>query len=269
MNRDQLIAANRDWWNERGPLHATSPFYGIDRLVAGATSLNDFELAEFDIGAARSFVHLQCHIGTDTISWARRGLEATGLDFSVTSLEQAEHIGNRCGIEIRWVASDLYEAPEMLAETYDIVYTGKGALNWLDDIERWAWVVAKLLNSGGRLYLVEFHPISWILGEEEWSIKNDYFTNGDAYIEHDPEGSYAVPEATTSANTTAEWQHTLADIVSAIAGAGLTIRWLHEFPFTEFQQSPVLRKSEDGKLYELPPGMPRLPLMFSVCASKP
>ena len=260
--------ANRAWWDERSHLHGEALFYNIPQLVGGASALADFEHDEFLIGEAKSLLHLQCHIGTDTISWARRGVQATGLDFSESALIQAERIAKRCGVEIRWAVADVYDAPLVLQNTYDIVYSGKGALPWLDDIDGWGKIVSKLLNPGGRLYLVEFHPVSWILGDENWTISNDYFSSGEPHVESGVQGSYAVPEAVTTFNTTAEWQHTLAEVISAIASAGLVIEWLHEFPFTFFQRSPILEVNDEG-VYEVPAGHARIPLMYSLCAHKP
>ncbi len=267
MNLNELKAANLKWWDERGPLHVQSDFYGVSKLVEGASSLDSFEIDEFSLETAKTLVHLQCHIGTDTISWARRGLTTTGLDFSSASIEQAETLAQRCNVDIQWVISDVYEAPNALGATYDVVYTGKGAIYWLDDIERWASTVAQLLNPGGRLYLVEIHPFSWVLGANGWSIQNDYFAS-EPLIETSPAGSYAMPDAVTKANTTVEWQHSLGSIVTALSNAGLTIEWLHEFPFTVFQQTAELVRTADTT-YVLPEGTPRIPLLFSISARKP
>ncbi len=262
------VTANQRWWDERAPLHAKAPFYRIDEIVNGASSLDDFELNEFEVGQAHSLVHLQCHIGTDTISWARQGLEVTGLDFSQPALDEAQRIAYACGISARWVLADLYDAVAALGAAYDIVYTGKGALTWLHDIERWAMVVADLLKPGGRLYLVEFHPITWALNADSWSIALDYFSDGKPEIQHEPQGSYAVGPVATQWNTTAEWQHTMGDIVSSIAGAGLRLDWFHEFPFTRFALAENFERTRDGAIYRPPANQPRLPLMFSLCATK-
>ena len=268
MEYSQLKLANKAWWDERSIIHGESPFYKISELVSGSSALGDFEHEEFVIGDAESLLHLQCHIGTDTISWARRGVQVTGLDFSESALIQAQRIAESCGVEVSWVAADVYDAPLVLRDTYDIVYSGKGALPWLDDLDTWGKVVSKLLKPGGRLYLVEFHPISWILGDGEWAIVHDYFSSGQPHIESEVQGSYAASDAVTTFNTTAEWQHTLAEVISAVAGAGLVIEWFHEFPFTYFQQSPILEVNDEG-VYEVPEQYARIPLMYSLCARKP
>ncbi len=268
MDRKELIESNRDWWNERAPLHVASEFYHVGDLVNGASLLDEFEENELVSRGGESLLHLQCHIGTDTISWARRGFDVTGLDFSEAAIGEAERLGGQCGVTVRWVISDVYLAPQVLGRAFDVVYTGKGALCWLDDIGRWAEVVNQLLKPGGRLYLVEFHPVSDALGEKGWSIEYDYFSNGKVFIEDQPIGSYAVPDAATRQNRTALWQHTLGDIITALAGVGLRIRWLHEYPHTHFARTDILLRDPEHRNYQVPPGTPRLPLLFSVMAEK-
>ncbi|WP_298208602.1 class I SAM-dependent methyltransferase [Ferrimicrobium sp.] len=269
MTRNELIAANLAWWDERAALHAGSAFYRVDELINGESALDSFEIEELPNEVGNSLLHLQCHIGTDTISWARRGFQVTGVDFSAPALAQARRIAQACGITATWSVSDVYNAPDVLGRQFDVVYTGKGALTWLDDLRSWAQVVNQLLNPGGYLYLVEFHPITWILPEDNWTIANDYFTDGQPYIETDPGGSYAAPDEVTHSNITAEWQHTVGEIISCIAGAGLTIEWFHEYDYTHFAQNSLLERSSNGRRYRLPRGMPRLPLLYSLRARKP
>ena len=126
-----------------------------------------------------SLVHLQCHFGLDTLSWARLGAEVTGLDFSAPAMEAAAELTERAGLEAEWVVSDVMRADEALGgRRFDVVYTGLGALNWLDDIDRWADVVTSLIAPGGRLYLVEFHPVTEIFGDDDLTVENGYFHAG-------------------------------------------------------------------------------------------
>lgn len=268
MDREELIVSNLDWWNERAPLHVASAFYHVDDLINGASALDEFEERELVSHGGESLLHLQCHIGTDTISWARRGFDVTGLDFSEVAIREAAQLGSQCGVTVKWITSDLYQAPQTLGRTFDVVYTGKGALVWLDDIKLWADVVNQLLKPGGRLYLVEFHPVSEVLGEKGWSIEYDYFSDGEAIIEDQTMGSYADRDVTTRANRTATWQHTLGDIISALTGAGLSIKWLHEYPHTHFERTDALFFDPERRTYQVPPGTPRLPLLFSLLAEK-
>jgi len=257
---------NRAFWDERVPLHVRSDFYDVDGFLAGACTLRPFEPEELGDVRGRSLVHLQCHFGLDTLSWARRGARVTGLDFSAPAMEAAAGIARRAGLEAEWVCSDVLRADEALGgRRFDVVYTGVGALNWLEDIERWADVVAALLAPGGRLYLVEFHPITEVFGDEGLTVERDYFHEGPRDWPEE-EGSYAELGARTRHNATEEWAHPLGKVVSAIAARGLRIELLHEHGVTLFPRWPMLVR-EAGGIYRLPPGAPSLPLMYSLLAT--
>lgn len=160
------LRINQANWDARVPVHLDSDFYDVAGFKAGGSALRPFELAEVGDVAGRSLAHLQCHLGLDTLSWARLGAEVTGLDFSGAAIEQARSIAAECGLPARFVTADVYDAPRALGETYDIVYTGVGALVWLPDLTRWAEAVAALLNPGGFLYLAEFHPFTNVLDDD-------------------------------------------------------------------------------------------------------
>lgn len=257
---------NRAFWDERVPIHTKSDFYDVDGFLAGASALRPFEPAELGDVRGRSLVHLQCHFGLDTLSWARLGAQVTGLDFSAPATAAAAELTTRAGLEAEWVTSDVMLAPEALGgRRFDVVYTGLGALNWLDDIEGWADVIRALLAPGGRLYLVEFHPISEIFADETLHVENDYFHEGPREWPEE-EGTYAELEATTEHNATEEFAHTLGEVVSAIAARDLRIELLHEHDYTLFPRWPHLRR-ESGGIYRFPPGTPSLPLMYSLVAS--
>jgi SAM-dependent methyltransferase len=254
---------NRAWWDERVPLHVSSDFYDVEGFKAGASTLRPFELEELGDVSGRSLVHLQCHFGLDTLSWARLGARVTGLDFSTPAVEAARAVAAETGLEAEFVAASVYDASAALDERrFDIVYTGLGALNWLSDIERWAAVVADLVARGGCLYLSEFHPIADVFGDDDLTIEHDYFQT-EPFNFDDP-GTYADLEARTEHNRTEEWQHPLGDVVSAVIDAGLTIELLHEHDYTLFPRWPFLE--QDGDSYRMPAGQPRLPLMYSLRA---
>ena len=173
------LAVNRANWDERVPIHVASDFYDVAAFRGGAGTIREFELLEVGDVTGRDLVHLQCHFGLDTLSWARRGARVTGLDFSEAAMTKARELAEDAGIGARFVAADVYDAAEALGETYDIVYTGIGALVWLPDLTRWARTVASLLRPGGFLYLAEFHPFADILDDETGTtVTHDYFDHG-------------------------------------------------------------------------------------------
>ncbi|MED7947736.1 class I SAM-dependent methyltransferase [Streptomyces sp. BE303] len=259
-------ATNRANWDERVPIHAASEFYDIPGFVAGKGGLRDFELDEVGDVDGKTLVHLQCHIGLDTLAWARRGATVTGLDFSEPALAVARDVANRIGATTaRFVTADVYDAVDVLdAQTFDIVYTGLGALCWLPDIERWARTAASLVTPGGFLYLAEFHPFGDTLAEDGRTVELDYFHDGPTVW--DEPGTYAEQNAATTANVTVEWQHGLGEVISALTAAGLRLEFLHEYDYTLFARFPVL---EQNAGYRFPEGRPRVPLMYSLRATKP
>lgn len=213
-------------------------------------------------------VHLQCHFGLDTLSWARAGASVVGLDFSPPAVEAATELAAETGLRARFVAADVHDAVAALdGESFDIVYTGLGALNWLPDLGRWAEIVARLLAPGGFLYLSEFHPLTWVFADDRLEIEWDYFHDPGGADLDEEQGSYADPEAPTVHNATREWAHPISDVVTAVLDAGLELDLLHEHDFTLFAQWPFLERGPD-RLYRQPEGRPTLPLMYSLRARR-
>ncbi|MEU7070814.1 class I SAM-dependent methyltransferase [Streptomyces narbonensis] len=264
--------ANRARWDERVPIHASSDFYDLDAFRAGKEALRDFELAEVGDVTGRSLLHLQCHIGLDTLSWARHGAaHVVGLDFSEPAVDTARSLAADLGYSqdrAAFVAADVYEAAEAVPDSaYDIVYTGGGALNWLPDIERWAETAASLVAPGGFVYVAEFHPLTDSLDDETGSrIVNDYFVR-EPWVDTSP-GTYADLDADTVHNRSVEWVHPVGEVVTALAKAGLRIEFLHEHDASLYPRYGALQRHEDG-YYRFPADRPRIPLMYSIKASRP
>ncbi len=265
--RGEWREANRASWDERVPIHVSGEFYDVAAFKAGEERLQPFEIAEVGDVSGKELLHLQCHFGIDTLSWARRGARVTGLDFSGPAVEAASGLASEMGLEATFVRSDVYEAAEAVGgRTFDIIYTGRGALNWLPDIGRWAGVVAGLVKPGGFLYLTEFHPFTEVFGDDDLTVEHDYFQDEEPRVWDEP-GTYADFEAETVHNVTYEWNHTLGAVVSAVIDAGLAVELLHEFDYTKFARWPILEKS-GFDTYRLPAGTPRIPLMYSLRARK-
>jgi SAM-dependent methyltransferase len=260
------LALNRANWNARVPIHVASRFYDVPGFIAGRERLCDFEVAEVGDVTGRTLLHLQCHFGLDALAWARRGASVTGLDFSGAAVAEARSIAEQIGADdARFVESDVYSAVDALdGQTYDIVFTGLGALCWLPDIDRWAQTVASLVAPGGFLYLAEFHPCADILADDGRTVEFDYFST-QARVWDEPY-TYSESEEKLSDPVSVEWQHGLADVVTALISAGLRIEMLHEHDFTLFARFPILQ-FRDGQ-YRFPPEQPGVPLIYSLRASK-
>jgi SAM-dependent methyltransferase len=255
---DDYRAVNRAIWDERATAHAASPGYSVSRFAADPTHISGvvrFDLPLLgDVSGLRG-VHLQCHIGTDTVSLARLGARMTGLDFSAPALDQARALAEASGVQVDFVESDLYAAPDALGhEKFDLVFTGIGALCWLPDIRRWAQVVATLLAPGGRLFLREGHPMLWTLADPRPDdllvVEYPYFERPEATV-FESEGTYVETDAEFEHTTTHEWNHGLGAIVTALLDESLQLTGLVEHDSVPWDALP-------GQMEELPSGECRL-----------
>jgi SAM-dependent methyltransferase len=266
------IAANRANWDERVPIHLASEFYDLDSLRRGRGTLYAIEEKELGSVANLRILHLQCHIGTDTLALAQRGAkEVVGVDFSEAAVAAAQKLGEELGLtdRARFVASDLYSAPDVLREpsSFDLVYTTWGTLMWLPDVERWANVVAHFLKPGGRLYLADGHPLALTFEDTEGSGAaprwfGPFFSDGP--VVDDTGQDYADQRASLRNNRTFEWIHLLGEIVTALVDKGLRIVFLHEHDTVVWPMFKSLVKGEDG-LYRWPRER-WLPLSYSISA---
>lgn len=262
-------AQNLKFWDEVAPVHFKS--YEIEPLRQGRSVIDSIQRQEFYPVAGKSLLHLQCHIGTDTLSLALDGARVTGVDFSTESLKLAEQLRYELGLEARFVHANVYDLPEKLTGEYDIVYSTKGVLCWLKDLDTWARIVAKLLKSGGTFYLMDTHPLLPIFDDrrvDELRVAHTYYHENDAIIWDDDLPDYADSEYIPQ-NHTCEWQWTLSDIINAITGAGLVLEFLNEHPRLYYAGFPGMIMDADG-WFDFPgeyAGM--LPQTFSLRARKP
>ncbi len=265
---DEYRENNRSLWNEYARIHARSPFYRVEEFKAGENKLNELELSEVGDVAGKKLLHLQCHFGMDTLSWARLGAQVTGVDFSDEAIRQAQSLSEELKIPGRFICCDLYDTPQHLDDRFDIVFTSYGVLTWLPDLIRWAQVIAHFLKPGGIFYIAEFHPFAFVFDDEadELRFRYPYFARGAQKFPVD--GSYADRTARVETKTSYEWNHPMGEIVTALISAGLQIEFLHEFPFTVYEQLPFLQKL-DRDTWGFADGSDPIPLMFSIRAVKP
>jgi SAM-dependent methyltransferase len=270
----EYLTVNRANWDERAPVHAASPDYQVDRFAEDPGHLSEvvrFDLPRLgDVNGLRG-VHLQCHIGTDTISLARLGARMTGLDFSAAAVTEARRIAALAGADVGYVESELYLAADVLGHgDFDLVYTGIGALCWLPNVRRWARVVAELLRPGGRLFLREGHPVLWAIDEtrEDGLLVLDlpYFETSEPLVWTDG-STYVQTEVTLQHSTTHSWNHGLGEIVTALAEAGLRLTMLVEHDSVPWEALPG-RMHRDGAEWRLTDRPQRLPLTYTLQAVK-
>jgi len=271
---DDALRDNLETWQAWTQIHLGSDFYDVASFRDGSNPIRvrDYEIEEVGPVAGKTLLHVQCHFGLDTLSWARLGARVTGADFSPAAIEAATGLAADVGVEARFVVSNLYELPANLDGDFDIVYTSRGVLGWLSDIRRWAKVAAHFVKPGGFLYIAEVHPVAQVFDDEdvepgELRLRYPYWEH-ERPFSYDVEGSYADRSAPTPGLREHSWNHGLGEIVTALADAGLHIDFLHEFDFTEWAV-PFLVEREDSK-WRLPgDANGRLPLFFSLKATKP
>jgi SAM-dependent methyltransferase len=264
---EKWINTNRAWWDERVPSHASSTFYDLDAFRRGRDDLRPFEADELGVDPdGLELLHLQCHIGTDTLSWARRGARVVGLDFSEPAVETARALANDLALADRaeFVHADVYDAVDALGgRTFDVVYTGIGALTWLPDIERWAEVAAALVKPGGVLYVVEIHPFLWSFDDTpEPELRFPYF--GDVESD-DAVGSYTDRQLPTEHNRVFEHNWSIGPVVTAVVNAGLTVELVGEHPMGVEQKWPFMVRGKDG-FWRMPPDRPSIPQIWTLRA---
>lgn len=268
-------AINRASWDERVPAHVASPDYAVQRFLEDPGFLSG--VVRFDgpllgdISGLRG-VHLQCHIGTDTVSLARLGARMSGLDFSAPALEQARSLAAATGADVDFVQADLYDAVEALdGERFDLVYTGIGALCWLPHIDRWAAVVDELLAPGGRLFIREGHPMMWALADarpdRELVVDYPYFEHRVPLVLTD-EGTYVQTDAVFEHNTTHSWNHGLGEIVTALLSRGLRLTGLVEHDSVPWEAFPGKMDALDGGEFRISERPERLPHSYTLQAVK-
>ncbi|HEX8497812.1 MAG TPA: class I SAM-dependent methyltransferase, partial [Actinomycetales bacterium] len=228
-------AINRSSWDERAPAHAASPDYALEQFRSDPQFLSGvvrFDLPRLGSVQGLRGVHLQCHIGTDTLSLARLGASMTGLDFSPAALAEARALAAATGDDVTFVEADVYDAAEVLPRNaFDLVFTGIGALCWLPDVRRWAGVVASLLAPGGRLFLREGHPMLMTLADPRPDgllvVESPYFELETPTV-WDEGGTYVQTDVEFEHNVTHEWSHGLGEVVTALLDEGLTVTGLVE-----------------------------------------
>lgn len=274
MALDEHRAANLANWNSRVPVHSASQAYDLDGMVSGTRELSKvvaFDAPRLGDLTGLDVVHLQCHIGTDTVSLARLGARTTGLDFSADALAVARDLAARCSLDVRFVESELYGAVDVLGpEQFDLVYTGIGALCWLPDVRAWARVVAALLRPGGRLYLREGHPVLWATESLEpgrLELKYPYFERA-APTRFEEAQTYTDGDDLAEP-VSYEWNHGLGEIVQAVLDAGLVLTRLEELDEVDWQAYPWFVRDPTGLRWVMPDGRERLPLEYTLEARRP
>ncbi len=273
---DDYRTLNKANWDERAPAHSASPDYCVSRFLAEPGFLSrvvEFDLPLLgDVSGLRG-VHLQCHIGTDTLSLSRLGARMSGLDLSSTSLDHARELAAATGADIDYHEADVYDAPAVLGrEAFDFVFTGIGALCWLPSVRRWAEAVSALLRPGGWLFIREGHPVLWSLDDPcadgLLSIGFPYFERTEPMVWDEP-GTYVETDVTLTHSRTHQWNHGLGEVIAAVLAAGMEVTGLVEHQSVPWEALPGQMTSLDNGEWQLSDRPWRLPHSYTMQAGRP
>lgn len=273
-NYHEYVEENRAHWDELAEHHPDTDSYDVESFLQGESSLRRLEREELD-ATGRRLLHLQCHFGLDTLSWVRNEgvAHATGVDFAPTAIETARDLRDQIDLspdQTRFIESDIYELPENLDDTFEIVFTSYGTIYWLPDLTRWAEVIATHLESGGTFYIADGHPLAEPFHHESTAenlqAAYPYFNTDPTTEEFD--GSYAGWDFGLENKRSHGFSHPLGEIVTALADTGLRIEFIHEHPWSFFQRFDVMESDEDNRWW-LPDLEYDLPFTFSLKAQKP
>lgn len=264
---EDWLKANRDKWNSVVDVHARAPFYNLDGFRRGENVLFPLELAEVGEVRGKSLLHLQCHFGLDTMSWARLGASVTGLDLSDQAIDLARKLSAELSIPATFVLGNLYDAPQLIGGKFDIVFQSYGAICWLPDMRRWAQVVAHFVKPGGFFYIADLHPFASVFSDlpQASSPKLEFGYFREEMIVDEPGPDYADPSHIVQ-HRPREWIHTVGSIVNSLIDAGLQIEFFREHRECVWQLYPCAKRRADGMWHV--EGDP-LPLIFSLRARKP
>jgi ubiquinone/menaquinone biosynthesis C-methylase UbiE len=273
-------------WESLAAFHGTGNdrFYDLEALIAGGSLMGADETAALlraTHGAGvvgLDVLHLQSHIGCDSITMARQGARVTSVDFSPTALSRLRVLAEQCGVEVTTVESDSRDLPHVLDNSFDLTYATIGVLCWIDDLDAWMASVARVLRPGGTLVLVELHPLLTMIDSVD-PLVLDFPYDFDGGHVYSGTGSYANRDADVTWTTT-QWAHSVGEVVMAATNAGLRLSYLEEHTEMSFdprgmEDSPTEPDGQyrfrigvgalDGDVRE--PGQP-LPVLFTFLATR-
>jgi SAM-dependent methyltransferase len=259
------IRINKDAWNKRTEVHFDSEFYDNASFLAGKNTNKSIEMPLLGDVKDKSLLHLQCHFGQDTLSLARLGAKAVGVDLSDRALQKAEILRDQLNLDTRFICCDLYDLPLHLDEQFDIVFSSYGTIGWLPDIKKWAHLVAKYLKPGGKFVFAEFHPVVWMYDDDFEAVTYRYFNDGP--IVESLNGSYTDPNADIH-YTSIFWNYGLAEVMGGLIEAGLQIKVFKEFDYSPHDcfRGTIEFAPEKYRIEKLGD---KIPMVYALSAEKP
>ena len=264
MSDLNYLEINKKTWNEKTDFHVDSEFYANDDFLKGKSSLNEIELKLIGEIKGKSILHLQCHFGQDTLSFARMGAKATGVDLADKAIQKAKEFNEQLNLDAKFICCDIYDLPKHLDEQFDIVFTSYGTIGWLPDLDKWANVVSHFLKPQGKFILADFHPIVWMFDNDFKEVFYSYF-NVEPIIEEES-GTYANKNASLETKTIT-WNHPTSEVLNALIQSGLEIQSFDEYDYSPYNCFNQTEEFEPGK-FRIKHLQNKIPMVFTLTATK-
>ena len=261
---EDYIKINKQSWNNKTAVHIDSDFYDNDNFIKGKSTLNSIELDLLGDVNGKKILHLQCHFGQDSLSLARLGAKVTGVDLSDRAIAKAQELNIQLQLDAQFICCDIYDLPNHLNDTFDIVFTSYGTIGWLPDLNKWSAVISQFLKPNGKFVMAEFHPVVWMFDTNFKEVFYSYF-NIKPIIENET-GTYADQYSEIESQTIT-WNHPTSEVLNALINAGLEINAFNEFDYSPYNCFNETEEFETGK-YRIKHLGNKIPMIFSILATK-
>ena len=261
---ESYFEENKKSWNKRTAVHKDSEFYDVDSFKKGKSTLNKIELDDLGDVSGKKLLHLQCHFGMDTMSWAREGASCIGVDLSDEAINLARQINTELDLDAEFICCNVYDLEKHLNKKFDIVFTSYGTIGWLPDLDKWAELIAYYLKPGGIFYIADFHPALWMMDENFEQIKYNYFNT--EVITEEVSGTYSDRNAPIK-SIEHGWNHPFSEIINALLKNNLQIQQFNEYPFSPYNCFNNMEQTDDG-MWRIKDMNEKMPMMYTIKAIK-
>lgn len=265
MNQYQhYFDENKKLWNQRTAIHKDSSFYDVGSFLLGKSSLNEIELRELGDVKGKKILHLQCHFGMDSLSLSRMGAEVTGVDLSDSAIDEARKLNGKLSLNAKFICCNVYDLKDHLREQFDIVFTSYGVIGWLPDLNKWADIISCFLTPGGDFYMVEFHPVVWMLDEDFKEVK--YYYHNQEMIVMNAQGTYTDRQADIQGKEYS-WNHSLSEVINSLLSQNLQLKFFNEYSYSPYPCFRNVIQGSDGN-WRVKGLEDKIPMLYSLKMTK-
>ncbi|WP_027419331.1 class I SAM-dependent methyltransferase [Crocinitomix catalasitica] len=259
-SKEDYLKINKAAWDQKTAVHYDSDFYDVKNFIAGQTSLNEIELNLLPDLKGKKVLHLQCHFGQDTIALSRMGADVTGVDLSDAAIAKANELAQITESSAQFICCDIYDLPNHLDDSFDLIFMSYGTIGWLPDLDQWAQIVTKFLKPTGEFLLVEFHPFIWMYDDDFKDIIYSYFNV--APIVENVTGTYTDQDAPLQAEMIT-WNHPISEVMNALLKVNIFIQSFNEYDYSPYDCLRHMEEFEPGK-YRLKNFGDKIPMVYAL-----